>query len=81
MKNKLKSLFPSTVPHSCFVIACVLLLALGATSWAAINSISNEAEAGMAVLGLPQPFAVGLTRHNGGIAHNHYVSHAKWARL
>jgi hypothetical protein len=81
MKNKLKSLFPSTVPHSCFVIACVLLLALGATSWAAINSIGNEADAGMAVFGLPQPFAVGLIRQHNGVEHNHHVSHAKWASL
>jgi hypothetical protein len=65
MKNTIKTLLPCTVPQPLFVIACGLLLTLGAASWAAINSIANEADAGLAVLALPDPLAVAQIRdHN-----------------
>jgi len=50
MKSKLNALLPSPVPNFLFATACILLLALGAASWTAIDSISAEADAGTALV-------------------------------
>ena len=65
MKNNLKTLLPMQVPHFCFSVTCAILLALGAAAWVNINQISRASDAGIAVLRLPEPLAMGAIRRAG----------------